>query len=261
MKIVNKIRVIFLPAIVLPLILIMISFAFLSYSYTRSAYNIGSGITAIDSFLNTTETMNALTSDIFEEIKRIAKDSPENFENPDYIERVNESLKGKDSYLIIRKNDQIIYRGTEEKHDKLESMLPAYGSTVSSEDSGILIGTPENFLIKQQDFEFSDSSQGTIFIMTSLENIKPHFRRIVVQLMLSVVLILFMTSALLTWYMYYEFVRPINLLKDGTDRIREGDLDTDVEVLNDDEIGDLCTSFNEMRAELKKSINDRLKYE
>src|SRR5699024_7004283 len=100
MKIVNKIRVIFLPAIVLPLILIMISFAFLSYSYTRSAYNIGSGITAIDSFLNTTETMNALTSDIFEEIKRIAKDSPENFENPDYIERVNESLKGKDSYLI-----------------------------------------------------------------------------------------------------------------------------------------------------------------
>jgi signal transduction histidine kinase len=61
--------------------------------------------------------------------------------------------------------------------------------------------------------------------------------------------------------MYYEFVRPINLLKDGTDRIREGDLDTDVEILNQDEIGDLCASFNEMRAELKKSINDRLRYE
>lgn len=261
MKIVNKIRVIFIPAIVLPLTLIVISFAILSFSYTRSVYSTGSGIASIDSFLNTTQTMNALTSDIFEEIKRIAKESPENFENADYIDKVNESLKDKDSYLIVRKDNEVIYRGTEEKHDKIESMLPTYGSTISSEDSGILISTPENFLIKQQDFRFSDSSQGTIFIMTNLETIKPHFRKIIVQLMLSVILVLFMTSALLTWYMYYEFVRPINLLKDGTDRIREGDLDTDVEVMNDDEIGDLCVSFNEMREELKKSINDRLKYE
>lgn len=259
MKIVNKIRLIFLPAIVLPLILIVISIAILCFSYTRSAYN--TGIISVDSFINTTQTMNNLTSDIFEEIKRIADEEPETFENQDYINKVNETLKTKDSYLIIRKNGQIIYRGTKEKHDRVEGMLPAYGSTISSEDSGILIGSPENFLIKQQDFVYKDSSQGTIFIMTDLTNIMPHFRKIVVQLMLSVILILFMTSSLLTWYMYHEFVRPLNLLKDGTDRIREGDLDTDVEVLNEDEIGDLCTSFNEMRAELKKSINDRLRYE
>lgn len=259
MKIVNKIRLIFLPAIVLPLILIVISIGILLFSYTRSAYN--TGIISVDSFINTTQTMNNLTSDIFEEIKRIADEEPETFENQDYINKVNETLKTKDSYLIIRKNGQIIYRGTKEKHERVESMLPAYGSTISSEDSGILIGSPENFLIKQQDFVYKDSSQGTIFIMTDLTNIMPHFRKIVVQLMLSVILILFMTSSLLTWYMYHEFVRPLNLLKDGTDRIREGDLDTDVEVLNEDEIGDLCTSFNEMRAELKKSINDRLRYE
>ena len=259
MKIVNKIRLIFLPAIVLPLILIVISIAILCFSYTRSAYN--TGIISVDSFINTTQTMNNLTSDIFEEIKRIADEEPETFENQDYINKVNETLKTKDSYLIIRKNGQIIYRGTKEKHERVEGMLPAYGSTISSEDSGILIGSPENFLIKQQDFVYKDSSQGTIFIMTDLTNIMPHFRKIVVQLMLSVILILFMTSSLLTWYMYHEFVRPLNLLKDGTDRIREGDLDTDVEVLNEDEIGDLCTSFNEMRAELKKSINDRLRYE
>lgn len=261
MKVVNKIRIIFLPAIVLPLTLIVISIAILSYSYTKSVYSTGTGIAMIDSFMNTTQTMNELTSDTFEEIKRIAREAPESFENVDYIDRVNESLKKKDSYLIIRKDDTIVYRGTKKKHDKIERMLPSYGSTAGSEDSGILVGNPENFLIKQQDFLFSDSSKGSIFIMTSLENIMPHFRKIVVQLILSVILILFMTSSLLTWYMYYEFVRPINLLKDGTDRIREGDLDTDVEVMNKDEIGDLCVSFNEMRAELKKSINDRLRYE
>jgi signal transduction histidine kinase len=261
MKVINKIRMIFLPAIVLPLVLIVISLAILGFSYTRSAYSTGIGISTIDSFMNTTQTMNALTSDTFEEIQRIARESPESFENQDYINRVNESLLEKDSYLIIRKDDKLIYRGTDVKHDKIESMLPAYGSSVSSEGSGILIGNPENFLIKQQDFIFSDSSKGSIFIMTNLENIKPMIRKIILRLIISVILILFMTSSLLTWYMYYEFVRPINLLKDGTDRIREGDLDTDVEILNQDEIGDLCASFNEMRAELKKSINDRLRYE
>jgi signal transduction histidine kinase len=261
MKVINKIRMIFLPAVVLPLALILISITILGVSYTRSTYNTGIGITSIDSMMNATQTMNALTSDIFDEIKRIANESPESFENMDYINRVNESLEDKDSYLIIRKEDKIIYRGTEENHDKIESMLPAYGSSVGSEGNGILIGNPENFLIKQQDFVFSDSSKGSIFIMTDLENIKPYLRRTVMRLIISVILILFMTSSLLTWYMYYEFVRPINLLKDGTDRIREGDLDTDVEVLNQDEIGELCASFNEMREELKKSINDRLRYE
>lgn len=261
MKVINKIRIIFLPAIVLPLTLIVISIAILSFSYTKSAYHVGESAGTLDSFVNTTQTMNALTSDTFQEIKRIAKNAPETFENPDYIEKVNEALKEKDSYLIVRKDGELIYRGTKEDHAKVESMLPQYGSSVSSEDSGVLIGDPENFLIKQQDFIYPDTAQGTIFILTDLDNITPHFRKIIFQLVLSVILILFMTSSLLTWYMYYEFVRPINLLKDGTDRIREGDLDTDVEVMNKDEIGDLCTSFNEMREELKRSINARLKYE
>lgn len=261
MKVVNKIRIIFLPAIVLPLTLIVISIAILSFSYTKSIYSTGGNVNTLDSFVNTTQTMNALTSDTFEEIKRIAREAPETFENSDYIEKVNAALRRKDSYLVVRKDSELIYRGTTEEHAEVEGMLPKYGSTISSEDSGILIGEPENFLIKQQDFVFRDSSEGTIFILTDLDNITPHFRKIIVQIILSVILILFMTSSLLTWYMYYEFVRPINLLKDGTDRIREGDLDTDVEVLNKDEIGDLCASFNEMRVELKKSINDRLRYE
>ena len=198
MKVVHKIRIIFLPAIVLPLTLIVISIAILSFSYTKSIYSTGSQSGTIDSFVNTTQTMNALTSDTFEEIKRIAREAPETFENPDYIEKVNQALQKKDSYLIIRKNNEIIYRGTKEKHTEVESMLPQYGSTISSEDSGILIGEPENFLIKQQDFVFSDSEPGTIFILTNLDNITPHFRKIILQLILSVVLILFMTSSLLT---------------------------------------------------------------
>ncbi len=252
---------IFLPAIVLPLTLVMISSAIIGYSFTRSAYSTGIEGTNIDTWFDTTKIMNLLTDDIFSEIKRNAENYPKNLENPDYLKRLNHSLKDKDSYLIVRKDDSIVYPQNGKIEEKIRENLPAYGALKSSANGGFLIGDGQNILIKQQDFVYKDSSQGTAFIVTNLNRIQPHFRNVILRLLLSVLLILFMTSSLLTWYMYHEFVRPINLLKDGTDRIREGDLDTDVEVLNQDEIGDLCNSFNEMRAELKKSINDRLRYE
>lgn len=62
--------------------------------------------------------------------------------------------------------------------------------------------------------------------------------------------------------MYREFVGPIRELKAGAERIKEGNLDNDV-VINSggEEIRELCNAFNEMRAELKDSIDARIVYE
>ncbi len=259
MKILKQVRMIVFPAIVLPLIMVLIALVALNFSYSKSLYT--NGANNVDYLTNSTHMVDDLTADTFAELQRIAKDDPESLENQDYIDKVNETLTSRYSYLIIRKDANIIYRGISQKHIKLEAMLPPYGSVIARTGNSMLVSKPENFLIKQQDFIFSDSSEGTLFIMSNLDNVTPKFQNVINQTICAIMIVLFMTSTILTWFMFKEFVRPIALLKEGTDRIREGDLDTDVEIVSDNEIGDLCVSFNEMRAELKNSINDRMRYE
>ena len=98
--------------------------------------------------------------------------------------------------------------------------------------------------------------------MTDLGTVLPHYRNIFIQVSCAVIGVLILTSTFLSWFMYREFVSPIRELKAGAERIKEGNLDNDV-VINSggEEIRELCNAFNEMRAELKDSIDARIVYE
>lgn len=260
MKVVNKVRIIFLPAIILPIFLMVVSIAALSVGYIRTTNeNIYSN--GIEGFANPLKTMNNETKSCFNDLKRSAIENPAAFEDTDYLNRINQRLKEKESYLIIRKGRTIVYRGTKEDHTETEKKLPGFGSEISSQDSGVFLGKPENFLVKQQDFQYTDGSKGSAFILTDLETVLPHYKNIISQVFFSIVAILILTSFLLSWFMYSEFIRPLKKLKEGADRIKEGNLDDDVEINSKDEIGELCASFNAMRAELKESIEARIIYE
>lgn len=260
MKVVNKVRIIFLPAIILPIFLMVVSIAALSVGYIRTTNeNIYSN--GIEGFANPLKTMNNETKSCFNDLKRSAIENPAAFEDADYLKRINQRLKEKESYLVIRKGKTIIYRRTKEDHTETEKKLPRFGSEISSQDSGVFLGKPENFLVKQQDFQYTDGSKGSAFILTDLETVLPHYKNIISQVFFSIVAILILTSFLLSWFMYSEFIRPLKKLKEGADRIKEGNLDDDVEINSKDEIGELCASFNAMRAELKESIEARIIYE
>ncbi|MDH5560388.1 MAG: ATP-binding protein [Deltaproteobacteria bacterium] len=59
-----------------------------------------------------------------------------------------------------------------------------------------------------------------------------------------------------TWFGYYlarSIVDPIEILVEGTHRISKGDLDFQIELKADDEIGMLLTSFNTMTKELQQN--------
>jgi two-component system NtrC family sensor kinase len=58
--------------------------------------------------------------------------------------------------------------------------------------------------------------------------------------------------AVLTWFLVWQVVaRPVKLLRQGTERLAQGDLGYQLEIESRDEIGDLARSFNAMSAQLK----------
>lgn len=56
-------------------------------------------------------------------------------------------------------------------------------------------------------------------------------------------------------------LKPVNQLSDAAANIRKGDLDFTIESSSKDELGDLVKSFDDMRSQLKESMELREKYE
>ena len=185
MKAVNKVRLIYLPAIVLPIFVMIVSIAGLSIGYSRiNKADLSAG--SFERFVNPLKTMNTETQEIFFELEDHVKKDPQIFDNEQYLNDLNERLKAKDSYLIVRKNGQIQYIGKKKVSDKLIHKLPSYGNKDSDADRGFFVSRPGNYLVKQQDFKYNDGGQGSVFIMTNLGTVLPHYRNIIILLCLFV---------------------------------------------------------------------------
>ena len=81
------------------------------------------------------------------------------------------------------------------------------------------------------------------------------------RLLVGATLLALGVAALGTVLVARRTTRPILLLKEQTERIAAGDLDSRVDVKSDDELGDLAASFNHMTRELSESRRRLVKAE
>ena len=65
----------------------------------------------------------------------------------------------------------------------------------------------------------------------------------------------------LTYWVYRSILSPLNKLQEATKKIRDGNLEFTLDVDADDEIGQLCQDFEEMRIRLKENAEDKIQYD
>lgn len=210
---------------------------------------------------NPIQILNRLTRGTYNEIKLTALKTPEKLEDTSYIEHLNEDLLNKYSFISVRKDDEFIYIGNEPMMNMVADSLPDFGENNTEVDGGVYIGGKNPFLVKAQDFIFSDGGKGTIFVITDLNTLVPQVKAVVMQSAISFIIILCFTAVILMLWIYRSILRPLNILRIGMNQIKDGDLDYSVESETEDEIGQLCEDFEEMRIRLKELIDSRLAYE
>ncbi len=262
MKLKHRLIIAFLIMIAMPVILISIAAGTIvrfQMDSIHESYDVEAK--TIQVITNPIQILNRVTRGIFNEIKLHSLNSSEKLSDMDYYVEINEMLESKHSFLAVRKNDELIYVGDEEKRDMIGSLLPNYGTASTDVDGGIYLGGKNPFLVKLQDFIFTDNSMGTIFVITDLNVLMPQIKAVATQTMISFIIILFFTASLLIFWIYRSILKPLNILRVATDHIKEGDLDYSVTAVTKDEIGQLCDDFESMRLRLKRLIDDRLKYE
>lgn len=101
-------------------------------------------------------------------------------------------------------------------------------------------------------------SMNKLFMLYRFNDFGPEVRSMVVQMLVSGVFMLVFISAALTMWVYRSVVRPISKLQEAVRKIRDGNLDFTMDVEEDDEIGQLCQDFEEMRIRLKENAEEKV---
>ena len=86
-------------------------------------------------------------------------------------------------------------------------------------------------------------------------------REYISHLMVLICLVVPVIVICLVLWIYHSIVTPIHMLQVATQNIKNGNLDFEVEVHNQDEIGELCEDFEEMRIRLKDNAEEKLRSE
>lgn len=262
MKLKGRLLTAFLIITTIPIMLVFISISLIigyQNNEIKQTYDIKTNsITAIS---NPVQLLSRLTRGVYNEIVLAAAGSPEKFEDKDYIDYLEKELNGKYSYLAMRKGDEFLFIGNTEKFKEIEDSIPDFGEYTGNAEGGLYVDGQYPFLLKQQDFYYSDGSEGSVFIITELDTLIPQIKASAIQLLLSLISIIILTASVLIIWIYRSVIIPINTLHAATNAMKEGNLDYSIEGDPEDEIGQLCVDFEEMRIRLKELIDVRLRYE
>lgn len=260
MKLRSKLFVSFCIMLILPIVLCCAVIGFIYNLHVDSICRIYgvNGEDLIKNMYSPMSVMGQMTDDIYNEMKEVSETEPERFNDEAYLAELDVKLEQKLSTITVFKNGSLKYTSSDMEKSELQELLPdtASGSNVS--DTGTYKGGKYQKLIKQLYFTDSSENEYTVSIVTSLNQVIPQLKVLGGQAVIAVTLVLLLTSMLLIIWIYSSIIKPVGRLRLATNNIKNGNYDFEMPKTSNDEIGDVCKDFEEMRVILKQSAEDKI---
>lgn len=239
-----------------PLLLMFISvYIISSVGLNAIEKQFGLSDSTLEIFYDPLKLMESVNSSIIDELETSLEEQPYRLEDEVYLDEVNARLAENSAFLMIKRGAEILYSGSTEDIDLDEMYIASEG------DRNYYLMEGSSLYVKQKDFTFTDGSVGQIIIVTDVKSLTPRIRLTLIQTVIVIVGIVFIGTTLLTVWLYKSIVKPIGELKLAAERMKNGDLDFSVESEAEDEIGELFTTFEEMRVRMKEQIEVGMQYE
>ncbi|WP_231891305.1 sensor histidine kinase [Paenibacillus swuensis] len=197
---------------------------------------------------------------LYLEMKFAAKKDPSELGNPDVMVDYGNRLRTEKASLLVLKNDQIQFKSYALEDVPVQALLPPY-----DERNGTLRNTVEQdkrfYAYAKFDFAYRDGTPGRLFVFRELSPFAELSRRLLPIWISLLFIMLVLTNVLLFSFVTRSVVKPLEKLRRSAEHIKEGQLDFQIGTAPRNEIGQLYTSFEEMRLKLKASVEMRLQYE
>ncbi|OZV12126.1 hypothetical protein CIW83_10905 [Tissierella sp. P1] len=209
--------------------------------------------------------------DHFEIIQRIEQNIlEEDFEK--VIENVKEIEAGGYSVKLILDNDTSYE--SENYNEYSDKVIGEYFNNVNKSEYTIINESGEASCIKlfgndsssndNINYLYMVSTQTRVTLEEQNETIakdKQFIMKIILFVLVAIVSAVILTTSVMTFIILRSILRPLNVLREGTNQIKEGNLHFEIDYPNDDEFGDVCKDFDDMREKLLNSKEEKERYE
>ena len=263
MKLRNRLLIAFLTITLIPIILsvtLVAVFAKLQLGAIDKTYGISG--TTVESLSNSTEVLARLAEKSCHELKEIVQKSPHHMEDATYLKEFNQKLKEKKTYLLVRKEETIIFIGADsDEAEHVIGQLPAYGKADTSVEKITYFGGDAQSLVRQIDFQYPDDREGSAFIVTDVSNMIPEVEQFFVDMLFGIIVVLILSACLLVVWIYRGVIGPLKKMQAATENIKEGNLDFELCPEADDELGQLCMDLEDMRKRLKSNAEEKVEFD
>ncbi len=263
MKFKTRLIIAFFTIILIPMILSAAMIMVLG-RYQIGAIDKTYGITGttVESLSNPMQVLARVTEEPYHELELLARESPGDLEDATWLDEFNRKLKRKKTYLLVRKDNTLVYIGTDlSEVTEVAAQLPGYGESDITSENGIYLGGEAQALVKQVDFLYPGGEEGSAFIITDVSNVIPEVEQLFVDMLLCIVIMLVLTALALIFWIYRGVMRPIEKMRVAAGNIKEGNLDFELKPDSEDEIGQLCSSLEDMRRRLKANAEEKIEFD
>ena len=262
MKLKTKLIVAFFTIVLVPIIVVYLGISIFTNVQLR-AMGAELGKESIVDFFegNAVQLINSMTTGKFQQLQADALGNPWYFEDKNNLDRINAELQTSYSFLIVRQGGLITYQGSSVIGDQFLRGLPSYGTESDATRYQVDPEDGETYLIKQQDYTDVHGRSSSLFIVTTVDQLLPQMRSLITEMGFILVLLLVMVSFVMSMWTYRAILQPLGELQKATREIKNGNLDYELDVAEQDEIGQLCQDFEEMRQRLKESAEEKIQYD
>lgn len=255
----QRLIIAFTMVLVVPVLLFMLSFMVIGNALARGENGDGaSQYFDYESLTDDYQRYSELLDSTYNQIQRDLDENPAIIEDPGYLQSLSERVNVSNSYILVRKGEELYYTGNETAAAVDFPVLPKYSHAQQNEGTGYYINSMAK-MVKQLDFTFADGSEGSLFIITKAVALVS--RKFLGGMFISMVAILLFTAIILTRWLESNFFDPINKLNIAMNNIRDGNLDYRLQTSEEGEIGNLYKNYEEMRLRLKESAEEKLERE
>ena len=261
MKIKTRLVIAFFTTVLMPVCLLCLAMLLLGVHSVRSIEETFGIDFSFGYYVNSLQVISDSTENVCSDMRQKAAEDPAAFDSFAYLQEINSELTEKVSYLVVIRNGELYYKGSERATDDLIRILPPCDDGTQPSTAGVIVGRKKRALVRQVNITFSDGGTGAAYVVTPASAVIPQVHALIIQMAVSVVFILILTAGGLTLWIYRGIRTPIRRLQEATDRITRGDLDFTVEAPGNDELSDLCRSFEMMRQRLAESEAEKARYD
>ncbi|MBA2936869.1 HAMP domain-containing histidine kinase [Paenibacillus sp. CGMCC 1.16610] len=197
----------------------------------------------------------------FKEMKRTSEKNPAMLADLTYLADIDQELQSNNSRMIVRKDNTFVYVSPTLENSDVLQQLPAFKHPGHPEHEDAKHIGNKLLEISSFDFYFSGQQSGSVFIITTVNPLVNFIQKFFPALFITLLIILVLTHSSLTYFVSRSIISPLSKLKNAMKRIQSGDLDFQVQITSTDEIGQLSIAFEQMRKQLKESIQTQVQYE